>query len=315
MPDPGEIRPGWRLEHGLSALVHNPSSFIGSVSALPIWKGDNMSARLTGHTWRLAVAVGVVALLAMGATAAMQSGNAAGRPSCLVSNEQTGVGLQSLAEAITAASARDTLVVKGACEGTHIVIDKDLRLKGVSNPAFGIATVASTDFSEVFVVLGDVSVVMTGLRIDGGYGAFGGAGIYIDSGMLTLNQTTVTGGAAAVGGGIYNFTGTVVLNNSRITGNIATAGGGIFNGFGSITLNHSTVSGNSARDWEFGSGINQGGGVFTLGGTITLKDSTISGNSADDQGGGIYNLDGASTLINCLRGVNVIGNTPDEIYP
>jgi len=48
----------------------------------------------------------------------MQSGLAAGRPVCLVSNERTGVGYRSLAEAIATASAGDTLVVKGPAKGT-----------------------------------------------------------------------------------------------------------------------------------------------------------------------------------------------------
>lgn len=255
-------------------------------------------------------AVGIVALV----IAAVAAGTtAAGRPTCLVSNERTGVGFRSMQDAVDAASPGDTLVIKGTCdsEDSIVLITKSLRLEGASNPAFGTATVTAN--FDVLVILGDVTVVVDRLTIHAGVAEFSGGGIYTDFGTVTLNRSTVTGGRAAEGGGIYNFSGTVVLNESSVTGNVATNGGGIFNVFGSITLNHSTVSGNSARDWEGGEGINNGGGIYAHSGTITCNDSTISGNSATDQGGGIYNV--GATLINCVSGVNVTGNTPSNIYP
>lgn len=217
------------------------------------------------------------------------------------------------ADAVDAASPGDTLVIKGTCDSGEsiVLITKDLRLEGASNPAFGTATVTAT--YEVLVIVGEVTVVVDQLTIHAGYGAFSGGGVYTDYGTVTLNRSTVTGGGAAEGGGIYNYSGTVVLNESSVTGNVATNGGGIFNVFGSITLNHSTVSGNSATDWEFGEGPNNGGGIYAHSGTITLNDSTVSGNSATDQGGGIYNV--GATLINFVSGVNVTGNTPNNIYP
>ena len=259
---------------------------------------------------RLVGAVGIVAL----AILALAAGTtAAGRPTCLVSNERTGVGLRSMQDAVDAASDGDTLVIKGTCdsEDSFVLITKDLRLKGVSNPAFGTATVTAS--FDVLVILGEVTVVVDQLTIHAGVAEFSGGGVYTDYGTVTLNRSTVTGGRAAEGGGIYNYSGTVILNESSVTGNVATNGGGIFNVFGSITLNHSTVSGNSARDWEGGEGPNNGGGIYAYSGTITCNDSTVSGNSATDQGGGIFNV--GATLINCVSGVNVTGNTPNNIYP
>ena len=46
--------------------------------------------------------------------------SAAGRPSCLVSNERTRFGSGSLRDAINAASPGDTLIVKGTCVGTGV---------------------------------------------------------------------------------------------------------------------------------------------------------------------------------------------------
>ncbi len=108
-----------------------------------------------------------------------------------------------------------------------------------------------------------------------------------DTGDLTLQDTTLSGGRGA-GGGIWNF-GSVTLTNSTVSRNSETTrrsrgGGGIVN-YGSVTLTNSTVSGNSARS--------SGGGIFNYG-SLTLTDSTVSGNLAL-RGGGIDN-NGSLTL-------------------
>ena len=103
------------------------------------------------------------------------------------------------------------------------------------------------------------------------------------SGNLTLNETTVSGGAAVVsfpggrGGGVYNR-GTLTLTRSTVSGNSAGNGGGVFNYYGTATLFDSTVSGNSAGG--------NGGGVGNLvrgratGSTATLSRTVVSGNTA-----------------------------------
>ena len=137
------------------------------------------------------------------------------------------------------------------------------------------------------------------------------------AGIDTVCHVSLQSGVAIDGteprGRLYNFSGTVVLNESSVTATSPpiAAASSMFSP--SITLNHSTVSGNSARDWEGGEGINNGGGIYAHSGTITCNDSTISGNSATDQGGGNDNV--GATLINCVSGVNVTGNTPSNIYP
>ncbi|MFH0341694.1 MAG: choice-of-anchor Q domain-containing protein [Chromatiales bacterium] len=120
------------------------------------------------------------------------------------------------------------------------------------------------------------------------------------AGDLTLNQTTVSGGAAifccgygARGGGVANYGGTLTLTHSTVSGNSAAIrGGGVANEYGVLTVTNSTVSGNTA--FIVGSGI--GGGVFNDG-TLTLTHSTVSGNSAGDEGGGLHNR-GTLTLTN-----------------
>lgn len=99
---------------------------------------------------------------------------------------------------------------------------------------------------------------------------------------LTLNESTISGGAAAglAGGGIVS-NGNLTLNHSTISNNQAQDGGALSFGGATLSVNHSTISGNSAS---------RGGGmsVSAYGGTITVTNSTLSGNTATSQGGGVF---------------------------
>ncbi|MGQ0591110.1 MAG: choice-of-anchor Q domain-containing protein [Gammaproteobacteria bacterium] len=104
------------------------------------------------------------------------------------------------------------------------------------------------------------------------------------SGDLTLQETTVTGGAIPAGspnengGGIINY-GTLALTACTVSANSAYNGGGGVHSFGVSTLTHSTVSYNTAM---------VSGGVSNHG-VLTLANSTISGNFANSRGGGVFN--------------------------
>jgi hypothetical protein len=112
----------------------------------------------------------------------------------------------------------------------------------------------------------------------------------VDSGNLTLNQTTISGGSYENGGGIYSRNSTLTLNNSTVSGNSAsghpvpyyTDGGGMLVENSTVTLNNSIVSGNSADD--------DAGGIFTRQSYLTLNNSIISENIAGGNGGGISNF-------------------------
>jgi hypothetical protein len=100
--------------------------------------------------------------------------------------------------------------------------------------------------------------------------------------VLTLNQTTVTGGS---GGGLHMNSGNAVIQASTITRN--TGAGGIVNACGSLTLLNSTVSYNSSPS-AYG-----GGGIFFWGfscapdkPTADISFSTIFDNSNPGWGRG-----------------------------
>jgi hypothetical protein len=118
-----------------------------------------------------------------------------------------------------------------------------------------------------------------------------------NTGDLTLQSVTLSGGNSSRGGGLFN-NGTLTIENSTISGNTAIVGGGVYNR-GSLTIQNSTISGNSA---------DVGGGIYnySYSGLIRITDSTISGNSAD-VGGGISNV---ATLT--LTNSTISGNIADE---
>ena len=107
-------------------------------------------------------------------------------------------------------------------------------------------------------------------------------------GNLTLNNLTVTGGAADSGGGIENPGGTVTLNHSQVTGNTATvAGGGIASAtfdpssVARLTLNNSEVTNNNQTlSPEESDNALGGGGIVNILGTVTLNGSGVDTNTA-----------------------------------
>jgi len=141
--------------------------------------------------------------------------------------------------------------------------------------------------STVFTVTGTGTAINT-LTISGGWTPWNngnppsGGGI-LNSGSLTLNDSTVTNnGTIASGGGIYN-TGTLTVVGSTIAGNAASVngpgnGGGIDNeSNGTLTVINSTIANNTTRN-------GRGSGVAVGSGTATFTNSTISANA-----GGLYN--------------------------
>src|SRR4051812_6070755 len=90
-------------------------------------------------TGLLALAGALTAPLAAGRPAGLATPLAAGRPTCLVANTAGGGGFRTLQAAVDAASAGDTLKVKGTCVGTT-TISKNLSVSGQTNRAFGAPT-------------------------------------------------------------------------------------------------------------------------------------------------------------------------------
>ncbi len=124
------------------------------------------------------------------------------------------------------------------------------------------------------------------------------------SGILTLNDVSMSNGwSPNNGGGLWNE-GSLIMNNSSITDSLGNQGGGIYNK-SYLELNHSAVNFN---DTAAGSSSGptpgyDGGGIYSAAtGKIEIANSEIIGNrtgiggtsgittAAAGNGGGVYNL-------------------------
>jgi hypothetical protein len=212
-----------------------------------------------------------LALVLLPAALAAEPADSPGRPVCLVSNERTGLGSRTLQDAVDAAVAGDTLIVKGTCFGNS-VIDKYLTLQGVSNKPFGVATLDGIAFSGSVLGIrgelgGDVQFLAGAASIENltiTHGA--GDGINLGgypSGSVELSGTTVAdnGGSGIICAAAFCD---VSLVDSTVSGN---AVGGVYGGRGSVSVLRSSVSDNGEC------GIATGRGSST-----SVTDSTVSGN-------------------------------------
>ncbi|HEX8890651.1 MAG TPA: Calx-beta domain-containing protein, partial [Pyrinomonadaceae bacterium] len=175
-------------------------------------------------------------------------------------------------------------------------------------------TNGTPDFS-IFTININIVVTISGLTISNGKTTTGG-GINNLNGILTINNSTISGNSTSdTGGGITNRGGTLTINNSTISGNSAsTIAGGIYNVSTSnavtLTINNSTISGNSTSG--------DGSGIYntrtSAAATLTITNSTISGNSTTTGLGAISTSSGATTkLSNTIVAGNFKGVNPSDI--
>lgn len=160
----------------------------------------------------------------------------------------------------------------------------------------------------VAIANADVTINASTISASVANGASGSGGaIWVNTGAdLSIFNSTISGNRAnRAGGGIESVAGTnVVLTNVTLTGNNAglapaTAapgnGGGLhITGAGTAEINGGTVSNNTAA--SEGGGLWNGSGTMEINGTA-ISQNTASGAAADNGGGGIYNLNGGTLLI------------------
>ncbi len=180
-------------------------------------------------------------------------------------------------------------------------IDGTVYLKGdASPPPFNNARV---QYNEAYVSGG--GIFSTGAS----------AYVYLDNAAVYANE------ASYHGGGIYNYAGVVQINDSAISSNVAGyiyvdygpsapmaalvnggAGGGIYNtGGGKVFIDPSVVSSNQAFIGNSGLPYaGSGGGIANIGADSILQvdKGFIYQNYAENNGGGIYNVQGSVFLSN-----------------
>ena len=240
---------------------------------------------------------------------------------------------KTIGHAISLASSGDSVMVAAATYTENLTIGFSLRLVGAS----AVTTIIDGGSVGRVVIISNASahVTLSNLTMRNGQGGIG------NSGMLTVNNSTLSGNSASVGGctkacrsgggGIYND-GTLTINRTTISGNGANIGacvlgcyaqgGGIYNG-GALAISNSTLSGNIASMVGCDAFCYaQGGGIYNYySSTLTINNSTISGNSAKFikctgsacyvQGGGIF---GSATLQNSIVANNDARGLPWNCY-
>jgi parallel beta-helix repeat protein len=207
-----------------------------------------------------------------------------------VYNNDTGIGYDTIQEAIDAAQAGHTIIVSSDTYYENIEFDNKnitVRSSDPLNPAIVAATIidGGGSGSVVHFLNGDTST-LAGFTIQNGDERNGG-GIFVGNYCApTIANNTITNNTAEFGGGIGAARSAATITDNIITGNHATGyfahGGGIyvFKCLSTLTINSNTIKDNTAG---------YGGGIFVANySTPTVTNNTVTDNTAVHYGGGIY---------------------------
>ena len=201
-------------------------------------------------------------------------------------------GVCSLREAINNANAKSDTTGGDCAAGTG----NDTIAFSVS----GTIAVASTLPS----IANTVEIDGTGqtIVIDGG----GANSILVNSGVLTLNNLTISNAATTGNGGGVQNNGNLTVTNSTFLGNSANTGGAIFNSdSGVLSVTNCTFSGNIGTSGG-------GGAIFTNNGG-TVVSSTFSANSSVlvvNTGAAIFGNGSTITVSNSILANSIGFNCP-----
>ena len=219
-------------------------------------------------------------------------------------------GYTTLRDAINQANSHPannyviSLAVKGTIDLTSPLpdLENNIVLNGLGASNSTVQRVLTASPFRIFTIDTDKTVKISGLTIAQG-DVFGNGGGILNSGTLTVRDSTFTGNTVDGNGGGIDNAGTLTVRDSTFTSNFAARpggnGGGIYNeSGGTTTVNDSTFTDNGARF--------NGGGIFNAtGGTLTVRDSTFTSSYATF-GGGLFN-GGTATV----SGSTFTGNSAD----
>lgn len=208
-------------------------------------------------------------------------------PSTLTVTSTADSGTGSLRAEIAAAQNGDTIVFDPSLSGQTVSLSSGPLAISASITIQGAGAVAVSGNNQVqlFDILNNASVTLSGLTIENGVAAQGGA-VYQAGGVLTLSGCTFlndealstagaagTDGSSAQGGAIYEAGGTLNVSSSTFTGNTAVGGAG------GAWLSGGTAAG--------AGGAAAGGAIYAAAGTgLSVMGSTFTNNQALGGAGG-----------------------------
>jgi len=208
-----------------------------------------------------------------------------------------------ISQGINLATEGSTLYIGSGTFYERLTLGKSLTLDGT-----GSTIINGQNAGTVIKVNSGAYVTLKDLQVTGGYNTGENAGGITNDGVLTLENTLISGNNAGRGGGIVNH-GTLTMNSgTNIAGNSASEGAGIYSGSGTVTMNTgSTISGNGNLV-----NTNYGGGIFISNTNFIMNGGSITGNSANNGGGLVVYEVGANAY---LYGGSISGNTNSGAYP
>jgi len=240
-----------------------------------------------------------------------------------VYNNDTGIGYDTIQEAIDDAQSGHTIIVSSGTYYENIEFDNKkitVQSSDPSDPAVVAATIidGGGSGSVVHFLNGDTSI-LAGFTIQNGDARDGG-GIFIGNYCApTIANNTITNNIAEFGGGIGAARSAATITGNIITGNYATdyfaSGGGIyvFKCLSTLTINGNTIQDNTAG---YGGGI-----CVDNNSTPTITNNTVTDNTGVHYGGGIFVdnfscnlLPGADRPVGWGTGMEAKKNIPPQYW-
>jgi hypothetical protein len=225
----------------------------------------------------------------------------------------------------TEASVRAAVLAGGVTVlncGSGATIDLtsgELVVDGASNviSGYGVTLNAGGTGRVIHAVAGVQSLALLGLGITGGNTTASGAGVYIESGALSVFDATITRNngptfdPSAGGGGIAAAVGATVAVYRSTVGQNMSANGGAIDVFSDLTIIDSVISSNTATGAGGGSGSGGiGGGIAAVGiANDTFCGVSIDTNTAGDLGGGIARIATNNTGSDSWQQSSIVDNT------
>jgi uncharacterized repeat protein (TIGR01451 family) len=225
-------------------------------------------------------------------------------------------GAGSLREAVANVCANGTITFAGDTTislASTLTISHNLMIDG-SGHSVTIRGDGSANV-RLFLVNQGATAVLQHLTITNG-GCYAGAcdgGAILNTGNLTLNDSTLSGNMGRQGGAIFNSSA-LTVTNTTFSGNVAKDnyqtigyGGAVFNS-GTMTMTGSTFSGNEAYGSE-----GRGGAIFNIN-QLTVSSTTFSSNWAQISGGAIHAHDNTNTGFSSSTFINNSAGVGGAIY-
>jgi hypothetical protein len=209
--------------------------------------------------------------------------------------------------------------------------DSGIRNDGGFVQGFDLVVRDNATFSQgggIFNNLGTVTLRDSTISGNDG-GARAGGIANTNLGILALDRCTVSDNRATQGGGILN-SGQLSILNSTVSHNIAELGGGGIQNTGTADITFSTITGNIANDRREFSEAAVGGGIRNaLDGQINIGNTILAGNTDNRSGFADQSPDCFSTLdfhftsfrgnlvgvlnANCILKDTIFGNTAFDV--